>query len=158
METKTMPIKVFQKKLKRKLGNNGQSSIEFMLVLPWFLMLTFAIMLFAFRVVFAEMTLYSVFYGGRVATVGGSSSAVESAAQSVLPGSQINVSKVDGIKVKGKYQVNPLIKKSEMESLNSPLSETEIFKKEIKFPLFVTCTSASANEDNPVGNGSGLCF
>ncbi len=142
--------------IRKTLNDKGQASIEFMLVLPFFLLMVFTTILFGFRTIFAEMTLYSIFYGGRAASVGLNEGVVNEASQSILPKIKMSLSGEDVLTVTGNYKLKPLLGQSGSESLDSPLAKTTQMKTGIGFTHFIESTTFNeATDDNPVLGGYG---
>ncbi|MBI4125672.1 MAG: pilus assembly protein [Deltaproteobacteria bacterium] len=139
----------------------GQTVTEFMLVLPFFLMVVFTVMLLAFAVIKAEMVTYATFWGARVAEVGGGRAAevdddYQQAAQEVLPGIAMSKQKLFGVvyRMNGSYHFNPILGKAGGEdSLNSPLADLNNLETWVPLHLFPKSRPCVIlGNDNPIGH------
>lgn len=77
------------------LGQRGQSELEFMLILPFFLAVVFVLLTFVMLVFKGQMLTYATYLAGRTAAVKhpmfGANGDAEKAARQVLPGVNVSI-------------------------------------------------------------------
>ena len=103
-----------------KRSEKGQTELEFMLVLPFFLAVVFGLLMFVMLVFKGEMLTYATFMAGRVMAVKhplmGALSDAQNEARQILPGVTISTAPLPmpplfgPMTVTGSYQMNPLVK------------------------------------------------
>lgn len=120
-------------KIKNSLNNQGQTEVEFMLVLPFFLMMVFTVLLLTILLFSGQMLTYATFWGGRAAAVHGDE---QLAASSVLPGVNIDVNGTGkNMTVKGTYTLRSIIGRAG-GAIDSPLARLFTLEKTIKMYQF----------------------
>lgn len=115
----------------RHSNQRGQSEIEFMLILPFFLAVVFALLTFVMLVFKKQMLTYATFMGGRTAAVHPASKASDEAreaARRVMPGVNLSVdlpstpSGAGPMTIQGRYWMDPLARAAEKSSLDGGMS------------------------------------
>lgn len=156
---------------KRLKNQKGQTAVEFTLMLPFFLLMFFTLLLFCLRVIYAELTLYAGFVGERAAMVGASDSDALTAARSILPGVDLDITRggssstaVPGLTqsssgdssltTTASYRLESILGQSGNKSLDSPLAKAVELQSHFGTVEFINCSQATQTDDNPVGSGS----
>lgn len=95
---KLIPILLMKRaseKKKNRAGQQGQTEVEFMLILPFFLAVVFALLTFVMLVFKGQMLTYATYMAGRVAAVKhpmfSARSDAEKEARQILPGVNVSI-------------------------------------------------------------------
>lgn len=133
-------------------NNRGQSAVEFMLVLPFFLLVVLSFLVFVMVVFSGQMTTYATFWGARAAVVHGEH---EKASQAVLPRIDLSISGGPNIKVTGSYTMTPLLGNAPGSVLDSPMAGAFDLKTTVKMHQFEAKAAGACSDllydDNPIG-------
>lgn len=134
---------------RNRFSQDGQTELEFMLVLPFFLAVVFGLLMFVMLVFKGQMLTYATYMAGRTAAVRHPVEALgdaRNAARQVLPGVNISIRYGSGpvtapfttmmpqtggtMTVVGSYRINPLV-----NAANTGMVESKLLNISAEIPM-----------------------